>query len=265
MSSNQTSFRLPTAYDIPEQIEHKGEKLPVPPQIRQNVRMLFNGLLDAHQAIVKLKAQLGAVNPGTTVINNNTTNVTTGGTNPQFTTAGQGYFFSAGLFLPIAAIPRTLGSSWCPTPNKVNIVQFTVPFGVTFQVSTFSIVVAANSIGDSAAFAIYSADGNTKIIDSGPMSLSAIATVRSTVAAVNLVGGVTYNWAQTGTTNTATLIVTTSLSTNDSNLMNANAGAPRIAVAANTSAGAVMPATLGALTAVSPGTSFDMALVMLEP
>lgn len=68
MSANPTSFRLPSAYTIPETIFHNGEEIPLPPQIRDNIRMLFNGLLDAHQAIGSLKTQLSAVSATTTTI-----------------------------------------------------------------------------------------------------------------------------------------------------------------------------------------------------
>jgi len=264
MSTNPTSFRLPTALQIPTHIDHNGQKIPIPQPIRDNVRLLFNGLLDAHQAIISLNQKVGSIAPSTNVTNVTNQTIVQGGSVPGFNTSGQGYFFSAGLFLPIAAISRGIGSSWSPSANKVNVVQFTIPFGVTFQISKFSINVIAGDIGQFAAFGIYSSDGNTKLFDSGPMSLSINTVVTSSVTAASLTSG-TYYWAQTGTTNTATLNTTSSLSTNDANLMNANAAAPRIAVAANVSAAGNLPATLGALTAVSPATSFDMALVMLEP
>ena len=58
MSANQTSFRLPSALQIPEFIVHKGEKIPLPTQLRDNVRMLFNAQVDAHQAILTLHTKL---------------------------------------------------------------------------------------------------------------------------------------------------------------------------------------------------------------
>lgn len=261
MSSNPTSFRLPSAYTIPTHIEHEGKQIALPTQIRDNVRMLFNGLLDAHQAIISLKSQLGKA--GTTVVNNSITNTTvTGGAGASFTTSGQGYFFGPGIFLPISAITRSSGGSWIGNANVVYVIQFTL--GVTIQVSKISMNVIGNALGKFAGFGIYSADGNTKIVDSAPMSLNSIAVVTSSITPVDLIPGV-YNWAQTSDGVTGQINTSSSVATNDSTLMNANAGAPRYALATNGSVAGQLPATLGALTAVTPATSFDTALVMLEP
>jgi hypothetical protein len=261
MSSLQTSFRLPQAMTIPTHIEHNGQKIPVPPAIRDNVRILFNGVLDLNQAVVKLKSQLAKAGGTTTNnITNNSTTVTNAGA--SFTTPDQAYFFGPGIFLPISAISRGTGSSWEPSDNRVNVVQFTL--AVTFQISKISINVIANSIGDFGGFGIYSADGNTLLVDSGPMALGSVAVVTSSITSISLAPG-TYNYAQTGTTTTATLNTTSSVGINDANLMNANAAAPRYAIAANASAGGQLPASLGALTAVSNTTTFDTALVMFEP
>ena len=58
MSAAQTSFRLPLALQIPEHITYKGDKIPLPTQLRDNVRMLFNAVLDSHQAIATLHTRL---------------------------------------------------------------------------------------------------------------------------------------------------------------------------------------------------------------
>jgi hypothetical protein len=263
VSTNPTSFRLPSAYTIPTHIEHEGKKIALPTQLRDNVRMLFNGLLDAHQAIISLKDQLGTA--GGTVVNNNTSNTTVvnqaGGS--SFTTAGQGYFWGPGIFLPLSMLNRVGGSSWMTTPNGVNVVQFTMP--VTFQVSIVSMFVTANALGKFAGFGIYSADGATLIVDSHAMSLNATGLVTSPITSVLLPPG-TYNYAQTSDSTTASMYVNSnSVSVNDGKFMNTNAGAPRYATAANASIAGQLPATLGALTAVTALTLFDTALVMFEP
>jgi hypothetical protein len=262
MSSNLTSFRLPSAYAIPAYIEHEGKKIPLPSQIRDNIRMVFNGLLDAHQAIVSLNEKVGAAGAKTTI--NNVTNVSGGATLPVISTAGQGYMISAGIFQPIESIVRTIGSSWCNNPNVVFCIQFNLPIAIS--ISKISIYVQAVALGHFAGFGVYSADGNTLWIDSGPMSVASAGIVTTTLSAqVQLLAGVTYIWAQTADTTTASLTTCSSLSANDAALMNANASFPRISTAANASVAGQLPSSLGALTAVTPATVFDMALVMMEP
>lgn len=60
MSTTTTAFRLPFL-TIPTHIEHGGKRIPIPHQIIENVRLLSNGLLDAHQAVISLKSQLTAL------------------------------------------------------------------------------------------------------------------------------------------------------------------------------------------------------------
>ena len=74
--SNDTSFRLPSALTIPEHIVHQDQKIPLPRQIRDNIRLLFNGLLDVHQAIVSLNTKVKSSSPATT---NTVTNVSVSG------------------------------------------------------------------------------------------------------------------------------------------------------------------------------------------
>jgi hypothetical protein len=134
----------------------------------------------------------------------------------------------------------------------------------SFQVSKVSINVIANALGKFGGFGIYTANGNTKLVDSGAMSLNAIAVVTSTITPVTLSPG-TYFWAQTSDGSTAQINISTTAGTNEIALFNANASFPRYAVATNVSAAGVLPATLGALTAASGVTLFDTALVMMEP
>lgn len=260
MSSNQTSFRLPSAYTIPEYIDHEGKKIRLPSQIRDNDRVLFNGLLDAHQAIVTLNTKLAGLKGGTTI--NNIIQGGGGSSAVSFNTPGLGFFFGPGIFLPISAISRSTGASWVPVPNQVSVIQFVLD--VTFQISKVSINIIANAIGKHAGFGIYSGDGNTKIIDSGPMALDSITVLTSSIGPFVLAPG-TYFYAQTSDTTTATLNTSSSVSLNDAALMNANSSFPRYAVAANASVAGQLPTTLGTLTAVSAPTIFDTALVMFEP
>lgn len=262
MSTNPTSFRLPSALNIPTEIDHEGKKIRLPSQIRDNVRLLFNGLLDAHQAIITLKQQLAKAG-GTTVVNNTTnTSVTNTTGGASFSTAGQGYFWGPGIFLPLSMFPHTSGGSWSPANNQVSVIQFTL--AVTFQVSKITMNVIGNALGKFAGFGIYSADGSTKLVDSAPMSLNALGLVTSTIGSVLLPPG-TYFYAQTSDSTTATINVSISFSSSDAGFMNANGAAPRYAVAANTSSAGQLPATLGALTPVGVLTIFDTALVMMEP
>jgi hypothetical protein len=262
MSSNPTSFRLPSALTIPTHIEHEGKQIPIPSQIRDNVRLLFSGVLDVHQAVIKLKQQLANAG-GTTVVNNNSeTTVINQGGGASFSTPGQGYFFGPGIFLPLSEIPRTQGASWSPTNNQVSVIQFTTD--CSFQVSKITMSVIGNALGKFAGFGIYSADGNTKIVDSAAMSVNANGLITASITPV-LFGPGTFNYAQTSDSTTASIYLSPSVSTNDSNFMNANVAAPRYAVAANASVAGQLPATLGALSPVGVLTTFDTALVMFEP
>jgi hypothetical protein len=66
MSTNPFSFRLPVAYTIPTHIEYDGQKIPIPSQIRENIRMLFNVGTDHDQAIVALNAKITALQAAST-------------------------------------------------------------------------------------------------------------------------------------------------------------------------------------------------------
>jgi hypothetical protein len=107
MSSNPLSFRLPLAYQIPEHIEHEGKKIPLPPQIRDNVRMLFNGLQDLRQAITSLNGKVGA---NTTAIASATSQIATVATG-----GGGGVTPSGGIYV----VAGFNGQGQVPQPNQI--------------------------------------------------------------------------------------------------------------------------------------------------
>lgn len=65
MSTNPTSFRLPSIFNIPDFLELEGKKIPFPRAINDNLRLALNGLLDAHQAINALNTKLNTLQAGT--------------------------------------------------------------------------------------------------------------------------------------------------------------------------------------------------------
>jgi hypothetical protein len=242
MSSNLTSFRLPSAYTIPTHIEHEGMKIPIPSQIRDNVRMLFNGVLDAHQAIVKLKAQVASA--GGTVINNNTTNVTNQ-TTPVQAVGNATIITTDSVDLNVTSTGVNPGA----TTNRVYCVLFSLRDAVTVN-KLSAYCTTGSGLGHMSA-AIYSFDGSTKLVDAGTNAFSGASSQSLqtiTLGSSVLLPGVTsyqYCWAvDTGGT------LGSWWGKTGNAFWNAfiNADTTVFGFAANSMVGGAMPATLGAIT-----------------
>jgi len=191
VSGNPTSFRLPSAYTIPTSIEHEGKNIPLPSQIRDNVRMLFNGLLDAHQAIVSLNDKLAGAG-GTTVVNNNTTNTTvitpSGGL--VISTPGQGYMVGPGfLSVPVGLQIASNSNITLADTNVLWAWQFNLD--VTITISKVSVFLGGGTGVGNASVAIYDASGN-QVLYSGLYDTSINFVSTNTIAPVTLTPGIYY-------------------------------------------------------------------------
>ena len=170
------------------------------------------------------------------------------------TTAGQGYFFGGTVF-----DDRQAGAAAAivASANQVRAFQFVLPFSITVGHVTWFVNSGA---GDTVGFGIYSADGTTKIVDTGAVvSVGAGATQQVTITGVPLTPGVYYfAWTQTGTPTTALAVF--SAAANSSVVLNANA-TKRSVTAGNTATAGALPSSLGTLTtavsAVMPMTIFE--------
>jgi hypothetical protein len=130
--------------------------------------------------------------------------------------------------------------------------------GVTVNSIHFS--VGASSEGGYASVGVYSGDGNTLLIDSGPKSTESAAVLSTTLSApVTLLAGVSYLFCYTND-NAASAVHTGG---DASQVVNGllNAGGTQIGVASNPSASGQLPATLGSLTAAA---NTGMPLIKLQ-
>lgn len=151
MSSNPTSFRLPTALTIPSNIEHEGKKIALPSQIRDNIRLLFNGMLDVHQAVVSLNSKQ-VVAPPATIINNTTTV-----NNPISPQTGTWFIGDGHLQLQFTATQVPI----CQHNNELELWRFYIPFQIAIgHISMFfNSFVGSPNIG----VGVYDLSGNALV------------------------------------------------------------------------------------------------------
>lgn len=235
MSSNPTSFRLPTAYNVPTHIEHNGEKIALPTQIRDNIRMLFNGLLDAHQAIVALNGKQVTGTPETIV--NNITNVAAA---PVVTPTAD-YFVGPGLLY----LPTEGASILCHSNNEVRVWMFSLAVQVT--VGHITSIGQAFAGTPNVGTGIYDLSGNALVTT--VFTWTNLNPVTNTVGPVTITPG-SYYLAQSSSdwSNTQGWVAPSSFSS--AYLVYANHVKPRVGFAANgMSVTPAMPATLGTITA----------------
>jgi hypothetical protein len=235
MSTNPTSFRLPTALTVPNDIEHKGEKIPLPSQIRDNIRLLFNGVLDVHQAVVELNSKVGSIKPGTTTINN-VTNVAGSVAAPA---TGE-YFVGPGVLFP----SPTVASTVCLRNFEVRVWKFSLPI----QVSVANITINGEGFAGNptVGVGIYDTSGNAIVTTT--FVLTGLSPVTNAVGPV-AVGPGSFFLAQSTSDSANTQIFSTQVSGQATWLGSFNATTPRLGFAANGMSVSAMPATLGAITA----------------
>ncbi len=203
----------------------------------------FYGTANSNQSLLNIQQ---GTNVTITNVSGTTTINASGG--PSFTTAGQGFFFGFQDVLPISDGAGTFAGV-VNTNNAIGVAQLNLLYTITVRkVSAY--VITASGSGTMYA-AIYSADGNTKLIEAtGGFDAHNASQVLRTVtlgSPVTLSPG-SYLFA-CGTDNTSTGSVAEHGPYNANFLNNLlNASSTRVAQATNTISGAAMPATLGALT-----------------
>lgn len=144
--------------------------------------------------------------------------------------------------------------------NQVHVYMFTPLLSITITKVKWHVSGGAN--GTKFAFGIYSADGNTKLLDTGAITVAGVPSDYAiTVSSVTLNAGTTYFFAQTAT---GTLAQGPAIGLGPNEIVQMNASTPRYAFAANSSAAGVLPATLGVLTADN-STNTWVAAPFFEP
>jgi hypothetical protein len=162
--------------------------------------------------------------------------------------ANQGLFWSAGFINPFLGTPLNTNPIAFQAANSVVAYQFILPFSITLQNITYKSNANWSGSGGHFSFAIYSADGTSKLIDTGAQSPSAAVNVTVTLgAAVTLPPGV-YWFAQTAD-NTNSSLEVLAAGTITFGWLYPNLGVqPKLINAQNTSTAGAMPSTLGTLT-----------------
>jgi hypothetical protein len=191
------------------------------------------------------------------------------GKSTSFSTPGQGWFLGGkdfGSVLPNAGASPTPNG----TANQVGCVQVILESAWVISHLQAFVITGAGS-GNFMTCALYSANGNTKLIDAGAsfvdLSTHSQWTYNVVLSApVTLQPGV-YWFAWGGAQAGSVLIHTTNIYLNDLinglNFTDAQVGATRAAVAANGLSAGAMPATLGTLTPVDASyTNFNIPAVM---
>lgn len=170
-------------------------------------------------------------------------------------TPDKGYFVSTNLTIAgIAGSAQTVS-----TAQQVRSCQFVL--GEQYTITKVTITVAvAGAAGSTVTAGIYSADGTTKLIDSGTFDGTSNTTQTKTISPVTLPPGV-YHFAQscsTPTTLTANCITQGSMIA----LLLNNQTIKKCGIATNAAVAGVLPASLGG---ISSATNYSMLLASFEP
>jgi hypothetical protein len=173
----------------------------------------------------------------------------------NITVSPQGYFWGGTVYDTRAA---GANATIVASANQVRAFQFVLPFAITVGKVTWWV---STSAGDTVDFGIYSADGTTKLVSSGPtVTVGTSATQTASITGVALLPGVYYfAWTETGTPST-TIGQIAAVATPTS-ILNANA-TKRAVTAGNAASAGTLPSSLGTLT-----TPVSLALpqVLFEP
>jgi hypothetical protein len=131
--------------------------------------------------------------------------------------------------------------------NQVRVFPVWVPFRIT--VAAIYFLITANQVsGRHAAAGLYSSDGNTLLIDSGPINLTNAQPLQTGNA---VVGTLAPGWYLLAITcdNASPSFATFGADANLNTII--NGGAAKTGTAANSSSGGQLPSSLGTITAVS--------------
>lgn len=204
---------------------------------------------------------LGGSYPNPTVVS--VADVTTGvlpsanGGFLKVSTAGQGYFISAGIISgPEGYATNTtavIGSA-----QAVNVVQFTLPVAMT--VSHITVKTGTGLAASTVTVGVYSADGTTKLIDSGTFATTSTgAFLTNTITPVTLNPGVYFFAQSASSSSTLTMVSLANDSNSLSNIINHQAS--RAGTAANSATSGVLPGSLGTITA----SAVNATVAIFEP
>ena len=156
-------------------------------------------------------------------------------------TAGEGYF--VGVSVVLTNTPGT--GEAVSVADQVRAFQFVLPFrAVVRKITTEVTTLEAGQLYN---VAIFSADRNTLLVETGALTTASAAVIETSVTAVTLEPGV-YWFAQTADTSTTVVFRTIGFGAVQINWLNAGS-VEKGGVAANTSSSAVFPSTLGAISA----------------
>jgi len=164
---------------------------------------------------------------------------------PVLNVADQGYFYSTGILqVPYASATAV---AVVAAGQEVRAFQFVLPVAMT--IGRVTVRNGAVVVGATLTVGIYSANGNTKLIDSGTFDCGVNANPKTnTFTAVTLPPGVYYfaHSASTQTTLTANCLNNTNTLVLD---MVNNQTTKKWGIAANAAVAGVLPSSLGAITA----------------
>ncbi len=155
-------------------------------------------------------------------------------------TAGEGGLFVPHFFVQAAVLNAVIQT----VANRVSVCQFVLPFRI--KVVNIVVNITTPHAANFCAYAIYTPDGNTVLLESGAISTASAAVVNTAITAVTLEPGPYFAaWTATQTTAQAAHETTSAVVgfTNENNV--------RIGRAANASSSSVFPATLGTITAAA--------------
>jgi hypothetical protein len=174
--------------------------------------------------------------------------------------AGRGFMYGPGLTDPIR---QGLGTAAPGSPGQVRAFQFVLTQEITITKVTVDITTA-DVANPPLGIAIYSADGQTKLLDAEFTTTTAIAFVTVTISAVILPPGV-YWFAQAyGSAGTTAAFEVLSSSPVLAQILNF-ANNRQIIPTTSYGASGPMPATLGTIAAATPLTSGQAIVAVFEP
>jgi len=146
--------------------------------------------------------------------------------------------------------------------NDVRVLKIFIP--TTLSITKISLEVTTLSGGTHVAIGLYTTDGNTKVLDSGAMSSAATGIVTSTISATQVPAGFYYFAFTSDSTVPILEGVTVEPTTGVTIGIINNGGVVQMGKATNVSAAGVLPATLGALSAVNTSNGAQWPFVVIN-
>jgi hypothetical protein len=227
-----------------------------------------NGTINGSQSILNLKNGTNV-----TIVDDGSGGITiasSGGA--SFSTAGQGWFLGGQSYAPISD-DNGENISCASTANKVCAVQLTLTSNWTISKLGAFTVTGTGSSGNAFTAAIYSADGNTKLVDAGTNAFAVNGSQiydQVSITPVTLSAG-TYLFAWAANLNSAGSVIAHVRMTWFGQMLNGisfgtgQSGTTHVGQAANTLSAGAMPATLGVITAITNSNPVNVPAVIFLP